>query len=102
MPDDRADILPPLESGPIGRWVRRKEDQRLLTGNGRFSDDFTLPGQAYAVMVRSPHPHARIARIDSSVAMAMSSMLAVFTGADCAADGLGPVGHDPVRRPDTT
>ena len=45
--------------GSIGQPLRRKEDERLLTGRGRFSDDFTLPGQSYAVVVRSPHPHAR-------------------------------------------
>ncbi len=50
--------------GAIGQPVRRKEDQRLLTGRGRFSDDFALPGQAYAAIVRSPYPHARIVRID--------------------------------------
>jgi carbon-monoxide dehydrogenase large subunit len=98
MPDDRASILPPFETGPIGQWVRRKEDHRLLTGKGRFSDDFTLPGQAYAVIVRSPHPHARIVHIDSSLALAIPGALAVYIGADCAADGLGPVGHDPVPK----
>ena len=46
--------------GAIGQPVRRKEDQRLLTGKGRFTDDFNMAGQAYAVMVRSPYPHARI------------------------------------------
>jgi hypothetical protein len=46
--------------GAIGQPLRRKEDERLLTGRGRFSDDFTLPGQSYAAVVRSPHPHARI------------------------------------------
>ena len=44
----------------FGKPVRRKEDARLLTGNGRYSDDFTLPGQASAQFVRSPHAHARI------------------------------------------
>ena len=46
----------------IGRSVRRREDPRLLSGKGRYSDDLNLPGQAYAVMVRSPHAHARIVR----------------------------------------
>ena len=46
--------------GMIGRSVPRKEDRRLLTGNGEFGDDLNLPGQAHAAMVRSPHPHARI------------------------------------------
>ncbi|MGE5539220.1 MAG: xanthine dehydrogenase family protein molybdopterin-binding subunit [Gemmatimonas sp.] len=76
--------------------MRRKEDQRLLTGRGRFSDDFNVPGQAYAAMVRSPYPHARILRIDASRARAMPGVLGIFTGADCAADGLAPIPHDPV------
>ena len=49
----------------IGQPVRRREDLRLLTGKGRYSDDVNLPGQAYAVMVRSPHAHAMIRSIDA-------------------------------------
>jgi len=80
----------------IGQPIRRKEDQRLLTGQGRFSDDFSLPGQVYAAMVRSPHPHARILRIDGKAARGMSGVLGVFTGADVAADRLLPLPHEPV------
>jgi len=80
----------------IGRPLRRKEDLRLLTGSGQFSDDLSLPWQAHAAMVRSPHPHARIARIEAARALAMPGVLAVFTGADCAADGLGAIPHAPV------
>jgi aerobic carbon-monoxide dehydrogenase large subunit len=80
----------------IGRPLRRKEDLRLLTGKGRFSDDFGMAGQAHAAMVRSPHPHARIARIDSARSRAMPGVLGIFTGADCLADGLGAVPHAPV------
>ena len=80
----------------IGRSVPRKEDFRLLTGRGRFGDDFNMPGQAWMVMVRSPHPHARILRIDAKQARAMPGVLAVFTGADCLADGLQPIPHNPV------
>ncbi len=86
--------LPSL--GAIGQPVRRKEDQRLLTGQGRFSDDFTMAGQAYAAIVRSPHPHARIVRIDTGGAAALPGVLGVFTGADCAADALQPIPHSPV------
>ncbi|HEY3911907.1 MAG TPA: xanthine dehydrogenase family protein molybdopterin-binding subunit [Stellaceae bacterium] len=86
--------LPSL--GAIGQPVRRKEDQRLLTGQGRFSDDFTVAGEAYAAIVRSPCPHARIVRIDTRRAAAMLGVLGVFTGADCAADGLHPIPHSPV------
>ena len=55
----------------IGAPVRRHEDLRLLTGQGRYSDDLTLPGQAYAVMLRSPHAHAEIGTIDTTAARAM-------------------------------
>jgi carbon-monoxide dehydrogenase large subunit len=80
----------------IGQPLRRKEDARLLRGQGRFSDDFSLPGQAYAAMVRSPHPHARIVAIEADAARAMPGVLGIFTGADVLADGLGPIPHSPV------
>ncbi|HET9488571.1 MAG TPA: xanthine dehydrogenase family protein molybdopterin-binding subunit [Methylomirabilota bacterium] len=80
----------------IGQPLRRKEDGRLLRGQGRFTDDFSLPGQAYAAMVRSPHPHARIVTIDAESARTMPGVLAVFTGADVLADGLGAIPHNPV------
>src|SRR5437867_5385906 len=79
----------------IGASLPRLEDARLLTGQGRFSDDFTLPGQAYAVMLRSPHAHARIASVDTAVARKMPGVLAVLTGADVAAEGLKPIHHIP-------
>src|SRR5213078_1003662 len=72
----------------IGQPVRRREDLRLLTGNGRYSDDVNLPGQAYAVMVRSPHAHALIRRIDAGAALAMPGVLGVLTAEDVVADGL--------------
>ena len=80
----------------IGRNVLRKEDLRLLTGKGSFGDDFTLPGQCYAAMLRSPYPHARLRHIDSENARAMPGVIAIFTGADCSADGLKPIAHNPV------
>ena len=80
----------------IGRPLPRKEDQRLLTGAGRFSDDFGAERQAYAAMVRSPHPHAAIRNILIEKARAAPGVLGVFTGADCAADRLGAVPHNPV------
>jgi aerobic carbon-monoxide dehydrogenase large subunit len=82
----------------IGKPMPRKEDARLITGKGRFTDDFNLDGQAYAVMVRSPHPHARIVAIDAAGARTMPGVLGVFTGADCLADKLGPIPHDPVPK----
>ena len=80
----------------IGRPIERKEDQRLLTGRGRFSDDFSLPGQTYAAVVRSPHPHARILSIAKDEALASPGVLLVLTGKDCLADELGPIPHSPV------
>jgi carbon-monoxide dehydrogenase large subunit len=80
----------------IGRPLRRTEDDRLLRGLGRFSDAVSLPDQTYAVMIRSPHPHARIVAIDCERARALPGVLGVFTGADVATDGLGPIPHNPV------
>jgi aerobic carbon-monoxide dehydrogenase large subunit len=80
----------------VGKPVPRNEDQRLITGKGRFSDDFSLPGQVWAAMVRSPHPHARISSIDPSEALKMPGVLAVYTGEDCGKDGLKPIPHSPV------
>jgi carbon-monoxide dehydrogenase large subunit len=80
----------------VGKPLRRKEDPRLITGQGRFSDDFSLPGQTWAVMVRSPHPHARILGIAVASALEIPGVLGVFTGADCVADGLLPIPHNPV------
>jgi carbon-monoxide dehydrogenase large subunit len=82
----------------VGKPIPRKEDERLITGHGRFSDDFNLDGQAYAVMVRSPHPHAHIRGVDAARAQAMPGVLGVFTGADCLADGLGAIPHDPLPK----
>src|SRR6266403_4473091 len=83
----------------IGRPAIRKEDARLITGQGRFSDDVNLPGQAYAVMVRSPHAHARIRGIDVSAAMAVPGAIAVLTGANAIEDGLKPIPHRPIMGP---
>ncbi|HEU5276599.1 MAG TPA: xanthine dehydrogenase family protein molybdopterin-binding subunit [Xanthobacteraceae bacterium] len=73
----------------IGQAVRRVEDQRFLTGHGRYIDDISLPGQAYGVALLSPHAHARIKRIDVAKAKAAPGVLAVLTGADAVADKLG-------------
>ena len=71
-----------MSRGWIGRRVLRKEDHRLLTGRGRFTDDLADPGAVWATMVRSPHPHARILDVDTSQARAMDGVLAVLTGRD--------------------
>src|SRR5207253_2885870 len=65
---------------------------------GRFSDDFHLDGQTCAAMVRSPYPHARILGIDGVRAKKMPGVLGVFIGADCLADKLGPIPHDPLPK----
>src|SRR5262245_14588947 len=85
--------LPPSDKPGIGEPVRRKEDQRLVTGAGCYSDDVNLPGQAYAVMVRSPHAHARIRAIDAAAALAIPGVVAVLTGRDILADRLKPIPH---------
>ncbi|MCY3669830.1 MAG: molybdopterin-dependent oxidoreductase [Alphaproteobacteria bacterium] len=72
----------------IGQPVRRKEDARFVTGAGRFTDDIDIEGQAHAVVLRSPHAHARIASLDTGAAEAAPGVVAVFTGQDAAADGL--------------
>ena len=80
----------------IGQSFQRNEDERLITGKGRFTDDFSLPEQTWAWMVRSTHPHARIKSIDTSAAVQMPGVLAVFTGKDCLNDQLNPIEHNPV------
>jgi carbon-monoxide dehydrogenase large subunit len=83
----------PTGSG-IGQPVRRKEDLRLITGAGRFSDDYNLPGQAYACMVRSPHAHARIRGVYMEKALGVTGVLAVLTGREMIADGIKPIPHN--------
>ncbi len=80
-----------VEAGGIGQPVLRKEDLRLLRGRGRYTDDVRMDGQAYAVMLRSPHAHARIAGIDTAEALAVRGAIDVLTAADLAADGVGTV-----------
>jgi carbon-monoxide dehydrogenase large subunit len=73
----------------IGQPVRRKEDVRLLTGRGTYTDDISRPGEAHMVVVRSPHAHARILSIDTAAAGRRQGVLAVLTGHDADADGIG-------------
>lgn len=85
----------------IGQPLNRFEDQRLLSGNGRFIDDVSLPGQARAYLVRSPHAHARILKVDLAAAHAAPGVLGIFTIDDLAADGLGTTATTiPRKRPD--
>ena len=68
----------------IGGAARRTEDERFLTGRGRYLDDLALPRQAWGSAVRSPHAHAELGAIDTSAAAAMPGVLAVYTAADLA------------------
>src|SRR6266403_915402 len=73
----------------IGQPVTRKEDARFLTGRGRYVADIDFVRQAHAVLVFSPHAHARIRAVDKAAAEQMPGVLAVLTGEDWAADRLG-------------
>jgi aerobic carbon-monoxide dehydrogenase large subunit len=85
----------------IGQSVSRFEDPRLLRGAGRYVNDVSLPRQAYAFVLRSPHAHATIAKIDTGAARAAPGVLGVFTEADIAADKLGTTKVAlPRKRPD--
>ena len=79
-----------LQKFGVGQPVRRKEDDTLVRGKGKYTDDFDLPGQAYAWIVRSSHAHGIIRGIDTSAAKAMPGVLGVWTGADLATAGYGP------------
>jgi len=79
----------------IGRPLPRVEDDRLLTGRGRFTDDEAQARQAWCAFVRSPHAHGRIAAIRTARASSAQGVLAVLTGADYEADGLKPIDHVP-------
>ncbi|WP_144185065.1 xanthine dehydrogenase family protein molybdopterin-binding subunit [Elioraea rosea] len=73
----------------IGASVKRREDLRFLSGRGNYTDDINRPGQLHAVIVRSPHPHARITAIDTAAARAAPGVAAVFVGEDMAAENIG-------------
>ncbi|CCE06631.1 putative carbon-monoxide dehydrogenase large subunit [Bradyrhizobium sp. STM 3843] len=79
-----------LQKFGVGQPVRRKEDDTLVRGQGKYTDDVNLPGQAYAWIVRSSHAHGRIKAIDTAAAKAMPGVLGVWTGADLAAANYGP------------
>ncbi|MET3440865.1 carbon-monoxide dehydrogenase large subunit [Variovorax paradoxus] len=83
------------ESNPTrfgsGQAVRRLEDESLLAGAGRYTDDVTLPGQTHLVFLRSPYPHARIVSVDTAAAAAMPGVLRVITGAELVEAGVQPM-----------
>ena len=74
-----------------GQAVRRVEDDTLLTGKGKYADDFMPPGQLFMQFLRSPYPHARITAIDTTAAREMPGVVAVYTGADLVAAGVQPL-----------
>ena len=78
-----------MTESSIGKAVLRKEDQRFITGKGRYTDDINLPGQAYGYFVRSPVAHAKIDSISIAAAQNSPGVIGVLTGEDLAADGLG-------------
>jgi aerobic carbon-monoxide dehydrogenase large subunit len=79
-----------LQKYGVGQPVRRKEDDTLVRGKGKYTDDFALPGQAYAWMVRSSHAHGIIRGINTAAAKAMPGVLGVWTGADLASTNYKP------------
>ena len=91
--DDYVDtaVLGTEDRFAIGQPVPRSEDPVLLRGEGHYSDDFNLPGQAYAVIVRSPVAHGAIRRIGVAAARGLPGVLAVYTAADLQKGGIGPL-----------
>ena len=87
-----------LETFAIGQSVRRVEDPRLVQGLGRYSDDVTLPRELHAVVVRSPHAHARLVALDPRAALSLPGVRAVLTAADLAADGVADLPTDRTRK----
>ncbi len=73
----------------IGASLRRKEDLRFITGGGNYVSDITRPNMAFGAFLRSPHAHARIKKIDAAAALALPGVVAVLTGEDLKADGVG-------------
>src|SRR5438128_1144685 len=78
------------------RSQKRLEDERLLTGKGRYSDDLEFPGQCWLVLVRSPHAHAKISAVDLSAAQAAQGVIAAWTMAELRADGVGHIPFPPL------
>jgi carbon-monoxide dehydrogenase large subunit len=79
----------------IGQAITRREDQRLLTGTARYVDDLALPNEAFVAFVRSPYPRARVVSVDPGAAREMPGVVAVLTGAELLADGVGALPINP-------
>src|SRR5947199_3857743 len=80
-----------MNGGHVGRSLRRLEDPRFLTGQGRYVDDIDLPGQLHGIVLRAPYGHAAIESIDTVAARAVPGVRGIFTAADLDADGIGPL-----------
>ena len=78
-------------ASPLGASPVRREDARFLTGHGAYLDDLPFPGALRAVVLRSPHPHARLLGIATEAARAVPGVAEVLTASDLAADGIGPL-----------
>ena len=89
-----------VERFAVGQPVPRSEDPVLLRGAGRYTDDETLPGQAYAVVVRSRHAHGQLLGVDATAARAMPGVLGIFVAADLATGGIGLMPASPNRMAD--
>lgn len=89
LPQHHGPVAAAQNNG-IGQPVRRKEDDTLVRGKGRYTDDFSLPGQLHAWMVRSSQAHGIIRSIDTVAARAMPGVRGVWTGADLTADQYAP------------
>jgi aerobic carbon-monoxide dehydrogenase large subunit len=87
---DAQDNAIALQKFGVGQPVRRKEDDTLVRGKGKYTDDFSLPGQVHAWIVRSSHAHGILRGIDTEAAKAMPGVLGVWTGADLASANYGP------------
>jgi carbon-monoxide dehydrogenase large subunit len=81
----------------ISRPVRRREDERFITGNGRYTNDINVPGQLYAAFVRSDHAHGEVHRIDTAQALAMPGVVVVYTGEDLLRAGVGFIHRLPLK-----
>src|SRR4029077_17253476 len=89
MDDRTAQASLSLTKFGVGQPVRRSEDPKLVRGEGRYTDDVSRPGQAYAVIVRSRDAHGVIRAIDTAAAKTMPGVLAVYTAVDLT--GYGPL-----------
>src|SRR5271165_4817028 len=85
-----ADTRPATRS-TIGDAPKRREDARFVTGRGSYLDDLVFDRMTHATLLRSPHAHARISRLDITVARSAPGVLALLTAADAATDGLQPM-----------